>query len=215
MRQSTMTTLPVNVDVKCISCAHDRTITEGSASYRNLAPDMKGNEARAFFDERIFFHVVGPAVINFFFCRLEEKTNCDGKLIFHLCKYFSRSKKNCNMSIVTACMHSSFVFGFIFAGPKFGNRQGINVCTNSQNLIRRVRPLDGSNHARFCGFHIGNPQFFQVVDDISLGFKFMPRLFGMCMQVAPNFYQFILNTFNFFLYIHLIFLLTGIRMDHN
>ncbi len=163
---------------------------------------MQGDEPVTFLHQRFFLHIVSPAVLDEFFCRLEQQPDSDFQLVFHPSQNLGRPQQDGDVGIMATGMHGTFILGFIGFRPQFCNGQSIDIRPDADDLVRRMRPLDGGNHTGLAGFHARDPQFPQILHNVFLGFKFLPRSFWMLVEMSPQGNQFFLDSIDLFLNIH-------------
>ena len=123
---------------------------------------------------RIILHQRRTTVLDALLCRLEEKAYGDGQLILHLLQKLGCPEEHGDMCIMTACMHLAFILRFPLTRYLLCNRKGVDICTNSQNLIRRMRSLDGGDHAGLTGLLIRNSEFIKIFHNLLLCIELLP-----------------------------------------
>ena len=163
-----MATLTLHIDIEGIRSGHNRAITKRCITCRNLTPDMHRDETITLEKRRIILHQRRTTVLDALLCRLEEKAYGDGQLILHLLQKLGCPEEHGDMCIMTACMHLAFILRFPLTRYLLCNRKGVDICTNSQNLIRRMRSLDGSDHAGLTGLLIRNSEFIKIFHNLLL-----------------------------------------------
>ena len=169
-----MATLTLHIDIEGIRSGHNRAITKRCITSRNLTPDMHRNETITLQKCRIILHQCSATVLDALLCWLEKKAYGDGQLIFHLLQKLGCSEEHGDMCIMTACMHLAFILRFPLTRYLLCNRKGVDICTNSQNLIRRMRSLDGSDHAGLTGLLIRNSEFIKIFHNLLLCIELLP-----------------------------------------
>ena len=135
---------------------------------------MHRNETITLQKCRIILHQCSATVLDALLCWLEKKAYGDGQLIFHLLQKLGCSEEHGDMCIMTACMHLAFILRFPLTRYLLCNRKGVDICTNSQNLIRRMRSLDGSDHAGLTGLLIRNSEFIKIFHNLLLCIELLP-----------------------------------------
>ena len=169
-----MATLTLHIDIEGIRSGHNRAITKRCITCRNLTPDMHRDETITLEKRRIILHQRRTTVLDALLCRLEEKAYGDGQLILHLLQKLGCPEEHGDMCIMTACMHLAFILRFPLTRYLLCNRKGVDICTNSQNLIRRMRSLDGSDHAGLTGLLIRNSEFIKIFHNLLLCIELLP-----------------------------------------
>ena len=183
-----MATLTLHIDVEGIRSGHNRAITKRCITSRNLTPDMHRDETITLQKCRIILHKCSTTVLDTLLCRLEKKTYGDGQLIFHLLQKLGCSEEHGDVCIMAACMHLAFILRLPLTRCLLCNRMGVDICTNSQDLIRRMRPLDGSDHAGLTGRLVRNSKVIQIFHNLLLCIELLPWQLRVRMEITTKFY---------------------------
>ena len=137
---------------------------------------------------RIILHQRRTTVLDALLGRLEEKAYGDGQLIFHLLQKLCCSEEHGDMCVMAACMHLAFILRLPLTLCLLCNRKGVDICTNSQDLIRRMRSLDGSDHAGLAGLLVRNSEFIQIFHNLLLCIELLPWQLRVRMEITTKFY---------------------------
>ena len=169
-----MATLTLHIDIEGIRSGHNRAITKRCITSRNLTPDMHRDETITLEKRRIILHQRRTTVLDALLCRLEEKAYGDGQLILHLLQKLGCPEEHGDMCIMTACMHLAFILRLPLTRCLLCNRQCIDICTNSENLVGRMRSLDGGDHAGLAGLLVWNSEFIKIFHNLLLCIELLP-----------------------------------------